>query len=193
MLMRPLFVVLVTLFSLTYPLLVYFGVGRVGPAFFALIAGVIAALKFAAAKDKKDAFQIVILTGVMIFSVALVATNSELLLRLYPVMMSVMVALIFLSSLRQPENILLRGARLAGKTISAGAQRYTQVLTLVWALVLLANALVALYFALFATLGQWAFYCGFLSYVILATLFAGELVYRRYYISKQKKNAAPDR
>jgi uncharacterized membrane protein len=182
--MRSLLVIFAILFSLAYPLLVYLGVQRVGPAFFALILGVIAALKFAVVKDKKDALQIAVLTSAMVFSVALVVTNSELLLRLYPVMMSLTVALIFLSSLRQPENILLRGARLAGQHISARAPHYTQILTLVWALVLFVNALIALYFALFATLGQWAFYCGFLSYVIFAVLFAGELLYRRYYIAK---------
>jgi uncharacterized membrane protein len=119
--MRALLVIFAILFSLAYPLLVYVGVQRVGPAFFALILGVIAALKFAVANDKKDALQIAVLISAMVFSVALVVTNSELLLRLYPVMMSLTVALIFLSSLRQPENILLRGARLAGKHISARA------------------------------------------------------------------------
>lgn len=184
--MRLIFIVLAVLFSLTYPFLVYVGVQHFSPVFFAAVLALIALLRFFAVKDKKDLLQISLLLVVIVFSLVLAVTNNELLLRLYPVIISLMLALTFASSLRQPENILLRTARLAGKKISAYAPQYTRVLTLVWAIILLANAAVALYLALFASFAQWAFYCGFLSYVIFALFFGGELLYRRYYILKHQ-------
>src|SRR5690606_14992009 len=187
--MRALLIFVVAMVTLGYPVIVYFGVQRVSPAFFALLLLVVAAVKFAIAKDKKDFYQLAILAVAIVFSILLAVTNNQLMLRLYPVIMSISVAWIFASSLREPENMLLRMARMAGKTITPEAQFYTRRLTLLWVLLLLANAVVALYFALFGTLAQWAFYCGFLSYILIGLVFILELIYRHFYIARHQRRA----
>lgn len=173
--------------TITYPVIVYYGVQRASPAVFALLLAGIAAVKFAAVKDKKDFYHIAVLVMAIIFSFILAITNNELLLRLYPVVISIAVALIFASSLRQPENILLRLARLAGRAISAQAPFYTRRLTMVWVALLSVNAIVALYLALFGTLAQWALYCGFLSYILFGVFFIIELIYRHFYIARHRQ------
>lgn len=187
--MRALLIFLAAVVALGYPVIVYFGVQRVSPAFFALLLLAIAVIKFAVAQDKKDFYQLSVLVVAIVFSLLLAVTDNELLLRIYPVIMSTAVALVFARSLREPENILLRMARMAGKTITPEAQFYTRRLTLLWVALLLTNGVVALYFALFGTLAQWAFYCGFLSYVLIGLFFILELIYRRFYIARHQRRA----
>jgi uncharacterized membrane protein len=112
--------------------------------------------------------------------------NNEFLLKLYPVLISLCVALLFALSLRAPESLIERMARMAGETITARAKAYTRVLTGIWALLLVGNALIALYQALFASLKSWALYSGLLSYVFFGLFFALEYTYRRYYINKYR-------
>lgn len=185
--MRALLIFIVSLVTLAYPVIVYFGVQRLSPAFFAVVLLALAAMKFVTAKDKKDLSQVLILLLAIAFSVALALTNAEILLRLYPVVISLGVALMFAFSLWQEETTIERMARLAGEVITPQAKFYIRRLTLVWVALLLANAAVALYLALYGSMGQWAFYCGFLSYVIFGCVFGLELVYRRVYIAKIEK------
>jgi uncharacterized membrane protein len=182
--MKKFLLILTAIFSFTYPFIIYFGVQRVSPAFFAIILFALAVMKFIATKDKKDIFQLLVLVFAIGFSVILAVTNSELLLRLYPVVMSIAVGLVFASSLRQEENILLRMARAAGKKIGPEATNYTRKLTSIWVALLFSNALIALYFAIYGTLFQWAFYSGFLCYALFAGFFLIELVYRHFYIAR---------
>lgn len=134
---RKFLLLLLALFSFAYPFVIYFGIQRLSPAFFALVLLALAVLKFVAAKNKKDSFQLLVLVFAVGFSVALAITNSALLLRLYPVVMSAAVGFIFASSLQQPENILLRMARAAGKTIGPQAVMCTWRLMLLWTILLL--------------------------------------------------------
>src|SRR5690606_28892224 len=112
--------------------------------------------------------QLLVLIAAGLFSMALAVTGNELLLRLYPVLMSATVALLFGLSLNRDETVLEQLARRSGKSITPRARNYIRKLTVIWVVLLIANAIVALYLALFATLGQWAFYTGFLSYLLIA-------------------------
>ncbi len=182
--MRALLTLVLVLVSLAYPLIIYLGLQHVGPAVFAGLLLALALLRLLSARDRRDLTQLLLLLVAVAFSLALAVTGSELLLRFYPVAISLVLAGVFASSLRQPENLLARMARATGKAITPRALAYTRRLTLIWALLLLANAAVALYLALFASLYQWMLYCGFLSYLILGGFFLAELLYRRYYIAR---------
>ena len=187
--MKAVLIFIASLVTLVYPIIVYFGIQRLSPAFFALVLLALAVVKFVVAKGKKDMLQLLILLLAVIFSVALAISNSEILLRLYPVVISLGVALIFALSLSQAETVIERMARLAGEEITPRAKFYTRRLTIVWVALLIANASVAFYLALFGSMGQWAFYCGFLAYVIFGGVFIVELLYRRFYIAKHQRLA----
>lgn len=189
--MKIFFTLLAGLLTLGYPLLVYIGIQRVAPAFFAAILLSVAITKFVIIRQERDLAQVSMLLVAVAFSLTLAVTNNPVLLKLYPVIISLCVAGIFAASLRQPENMLLKLARVAGETITPQAQVYTRNLTWIWVILLLGNAMVALYLALYGSLLQWAFYCGFLSYLILAGFFVVELIYRRFYIARRSAKELP--
>ncbi len=182
--MKRLLLLLATLVALGYPVLVYVGIEHFGPWFFALLLFAMALTRFCASRERTDQPQILTLIAAALFSLALAITGNAMLLRLYPVVMSVAVALIFGLSLTREQTVIEGLARRAGQSITPQARIYIRKLTLVWVALLLMNAAIALYLALYATLGQWAFYTGFLSYVLIALVFGAELLYRRYYISR---------
>jgi uncharacterized membrane protein len=176
-------VVLITI-SIAYPAIVYFGIQHFSPAFFSLVLLGVALLKFFTANDRFDIAQMGMLLVVGIYSLGLLITNSAYGLRLYPAVISTCVAVLFGLSLAQPESLIERMARLSGKTITPRAKHYTKTLTLIWAILLIVNAGVALYLAHFASFKLWALYCGLISYGIFGFIFAIEFGYRRYYIAK---------
>jgi uncharacterized membrane protein len=111
-------------------------------------------------------------------------TNSELLVRLFPCAMNVGFLVLFARSLCGPQSMIERFARLKESDLSAEGVIYTRQVTKVWCVFLAANACVALWSALYASREVWAFYNGFLAYVLMGILFAGEWLYR---MNRQRK------
>lgn len=188
--MKALVSLILALVSIAYPLLVYYGIQHVSPALFALVLATLALAKFIAVRRQgtgANPAEWYLLVIALAYSLALMALNSELLLKLYPVLISLCVAAVFALSLRAPESLIERLARLAGETITPRAKAYTRTLTGIWAFLLVGNALVALYLALFGDLKSWALYSGLLSYLFFGVFFALEYGYRRYYIQKYRE------
>jgi len=182
--MRKLLLLAIALVSIAYPLIVYFGIQSLAPGFFAVLLAAIAVAKFLSSTGRSETISIVLLVLGIGYSIALAALNSELMLRLYPVVMSWTFAGLFAFSLREDESLIERFARLSGKVITHNAKRYTRVLSGLWALLLLINGCVALYLSLFAPLSAWALYCGLISYLVMGAFFVAELLYRPLYIRK---------
>jgi uncharacterized membrane protein len=188
--MKRLLSVLFVGVAVAYPVLVYLGIQHLSPAIFALVLAALAIAKFLIARSRHQPIansELALLLVGLAYCTALLVANSELLLKFYPVLISLCVALFFALSLRAPESAIERMARMAGETITARAKHYTRVLTGVWALLLLGNALVALYLALFASIESWALYSGLISYLFFGLFFAIEYAYRRYYINKYRR------
>lgn len=184
--MKNLLTLLLVIASIAYPALVYLGIQHISPAAFAVIVFALALIKFVASRDKHSATQITLLLIAGLFSLGLLISNSEQWLKLYPVIISAGIASLFAFSLRQPETVIERLARLGGAVITARAKHYTRVLTRIWVLLLVVNGAIALYLALFASLENWALYTGLLSYVFFGLFSLGEYGYRRYYINKYR-------
>lgn len=184
--MKNLLTFLLVIISLAYPVLVYIGIQHVSPAIFALMVSALALMRFFTLKEKSDVGQISLLLIAVVFSIGLFISNSEQWLKLYPVIISICVATVFALSLRQPETIIERMARLSGATITPRAKHYTRALTRVWVMLLIINGLVALYLAGFASLESWTLYTGLLSYIFFGLFFALEYGYRCYYINRYR-------
>ncbi len=182
--MRIAATLIITLFTLAYPLIVYFGVQRVSPLVFAAVFGLLACLRYAVAKQKGQFADLAPFVVVIIYSIALSLSEGDALLRLYPVVVSLSMAVVFALSLRAEKSFIESLASLSGKAITPNAKRYTRRLTAVWASLLLVNALVALYLAMYASLENWALYCGLLAYIIMGIVFAAEWLFRQYYIRR---------
>ena len=114
---------------------------------------------------------------------AVVATNSETLLLLYPASISGSMLILFGVTLLKPPTMVERFARLREPDLSPAAVRYTRRVTEAWCLFFVCNGSIAVYTALAASREAWALYNGFIAYILMGTLFAGERAVRRRMMS----------
>lgn len=162
-----------------YPLLVYFSLDRIGPGSFGLLLMLLVAGRVLL--GPRTLQQIIFGLVVLVYCLLVAWFNSPLLLRLYPVVVSFLIAAGFLYSLRAEQPLLERVARLRHEHISAAGTHYIRRLTLIWGLVIVANGLVAAYTACCTSWQVWAFYNGLLSYGLLAAFFGAEWLFRQQY------------
>ncbi len=114
-----------------------------------------------------------------LLGLAVVATNSETLLRLYPASISASMLVLFGVTLIEPPSMVERFARLEQPELSSSRVRYTRRVTEIWCLFFVANGAIAAYTAAFASREIWALYNGLIAYLLMGTLFAGERLFRR--------------
>lgn len=121
-----------------------------------------------------------VIAGSLALSVGALLANDETLLRLYPAGISVALLALFAISLRTPPPIVERIARLSHPDLPEEAVRYTRHVTEVWCGFFAVNAAISIWSALAASREVWALYNGFLAYLAMGTLFAGEWLLRRH-------------
>lgn len=105
--------------------------------------------------------------------------NDETLLRLYPAGVSLALLLVFALSLYYPPTVVERIARLSRPDLPAEGVRYTRHVTGVWCGFFVVNAGIAAWTAVAASREVWALYTGFIAYLAMGALFAGEWLLRR--------------
>ena len=166
-----------------YPGLMYFGFAHFEPMYLTVI--VIAALllgRLAGATTPVQTFGgVLLIVPVGLYLIASVISNEEWVVRLYPAVMSFSMAALFIGSLFSPQPIIERIARLSEPAFPPEGVRYTRVLTRVWVVFMLTNALIATWTALWATRESWALYNGVISYACIGLLMAFEYPVRRWY------------
>lgn len=98
-----------------------------------------------------------------------------------PVLVYCALLLFFASTLRPGRVPLIsRFARMEQGELSAELHAYTRRLTLVWCVFFAAMAGLAMGVAAWAPLWVWSLHTFFFSYLLIAMLFLGEYVYRRW-------------
>lgn len=108
---------------------------------------------------------------------ALYALKANVWFRLYPaIMVTVALGAFALSLLRMP--LVERFARGMGVCLDAGGVAYCRKATVAWTVFLAVHLAVTLA-TVFASRELWAFYNGFLAYVLLGLMFVGEWLVRR--------------
>ncbi len=100
---------------------------------------------------------------------------------LYPVMMSFGVAAFFGGSLLFPPPLIERIARLSEPNLGPKGVAYTRKVTMAWFIFSLLNAMISLTTALYGNLELWTLYNGFISYLLMGSLFLSEYGFRQYY------------
>ncbi|MGE5386491.1 MAG: hypothetical protein ACM3SV_11470 [Betaproteobacteria bacterium] len=170
------------LLALAYPALVYFGLMVLEPR----VLGALLLLVLLV-RHRRDAARFIhgmsaaeriLPLALVALAIAIVAANSEPLLRFYPALASFGVLLIFASSLLHPPTLVERIARLSDPELPPQAVRYTRRVTQVWCGFLTVNSVVA-FLTVFASRDLWVLWNGLLSYLLMGTLFAGEWLIRR--------------
>lgn len=179
--------------SVVYPFLIFFSIVYLDlpPRFLSLPVFIVALGHFFAFTGNKSGGVHKIRTialSIVLGSLAVGAfvTNSATVLRFYPVILGVTLLLTFSVTLIRPPSMILRFALLQDKTLAAAdaetyadAERYCIKVTLVWCLFFIVNTAIALYTTVYASPFVWSLYNGFISYMIMGVLFAGEFLVRR--------------
>jgi uncharacterized membrane protein len=117
--------------------------------------------------------------GILAVVVVVILRWSDQALRFYPVLMNLVMLGLFAGSLWRPPPMIERLARLRHPDLDERGVRYTRTVTQVWCGFFVLNGSVATLIAFWGSTAQWAFYNGFLAYVLMGLLFAGEWLVRR--------------
>jgi len=168
--------VVVTIMTMVYPLLVYFGLQRIEPRWLALL---LVGVALARAWLTRQRFWFAAAVGAMLLGLASVLGNAILPLKLYPVLVNGVLLCVFGASLRWPPSAIERLARLTEPNLPPAAIAYTRTVTQVWCGFFVVNGLLALATALWATVEIWSLYNGLIAYVLMGLLFGGEWLVRQ--------------
>ena len=181
--MRRVSTVLPVILTLLYPLTIWLAEGQVEPR---LLAGVLLLAGLSRLVSGRFGYAARWwVSGTMLLVLLVVWHNGMLPLKLYPVVVNATLLGVFSYSLIVPPSAIERIARVWEPHLPAQAIAYTRRVTQVWCGFFAANGAVALYTALYASSAQWSFYNGFLAYVLIGLLFAGEFCVRRRFIRHQ--------
>ncbi|MBI2241916.1 MAG: hypothetical protein HYU59_14070 [Magnetospirillum gryphiswaldense] len=166
--------------GLLYPLAVYWSLGRVPAMVLVALALTVAVGRLlllrrsTAARALAPALVLVLITlSVLAFFDTSAATLA------YPVLMNAAMAIGFGLSLLRPPSLVECFAALTEPSPSENARAYMRKVSAVWCMFLTLNTGVSAATALGGDLDLWAFYNGFLSYVLMGALFFVEWLVRR--------------
>jgi uncharacterized membrane protein len=180
--MRKLLLILIILLIAAYPFIVYFGLHYFCPRYLALIIVLIFLMRFTLSRYKTTSLSnfatIAITFAGIVLCVTAMISNNMLTIRLYPFFINLTFFAVFTYSLIHPPTIIEKLARLTDPHLTQSAIRYTKNVTVIWAAFFTINGAIALWTALFSPLKIWTFYNGFLSYILIGSLFSGEFIVR---------------
>ncbi len=167
--------------GIAYPFLVYLMLPYLSPFFLLLIMLLLLAFRIViAGSGARRGRAIWLLVFVSTFTIPFGFIDPQLAVRAYPVAMSLSIACVFAYSLRFPPTIVERIARMSEPKLNDKGVRYANLVTWIWAVFLFLNAAVSAMTMLFASLEIWTLYNGFISYLCIGGLFAGEFVVRQF-------------
>lgn len=167
--------------TLFYPLAIYFGLQHFEPRLFGALLGAVlllrqwqAAHRFAASLTASEWLS---LGTLFAYTLAIVVSNSEIILLLYPAFVSLSLLSVFGRSLRHPPTVIERIAHLSDPELPPEGVRYTRRVTQVWCAFFVSNASISIA-TIFASREAWLLYNGFIAYLLMGLMFAGEWLFR---------------
>ena len=162
-----------------YPFAVYFGLDAIEPRTLALVVAIAAGLRVLQVKRIFGAAEVATLGATALLAAAIAWSNSEDLLELYPVVVSLGLLASFGLTLKRGPSMIERFARLREPDLGPAGVLYTRRVTMVWCAFFAINAAIAAWTALAASREAWLLYNGFVSYCLVGALFAGEWLVRK--------------
>jgi uncharacterized membrane protein len=105
----------------------------------------------------------------------------------YPVVRSLAVSAIFCWTLISPPSLVERFARIRQPNLPDAVIRYCRNVSIIWAIWLAINAVVAMSLVVWGDLRSWAVWTGGVSYAISGLIFAGEFGFRFLILERQKR------
>jgi uncharacterized membrane protein len=164
---------------LLFPLALWLGEGRIAAAWLATLLLLVGMARLPNAVPNVATYYWV--GGIILLALSAYGSGSLFPLRFYPVLVNGAFLSVFAYSLIVPPSMVERLARLQDQNLPTAAIAYTRRVTQVWCVFFALNGTIALYTALFSSMAQWSFYNGFLAYLLMGVLFAGEYCTRYYF------------
>ena len=140
---KDLLPILIFMVTLAYPFLVYLNIDSVEPHFFGGALLIMAVFRLIVAGSNRQTSDWLITALISVFCSLIIFLESEILLKCYPVMMSVTMGLVFLFSLKDKQNLIERFAAAGGKQPPKQAHGYLRKLCIAWGVLLLSNGAIA--------------------------------------------------
>ncbi|MGO3123972.1 MAG: hypothetical protein ACTIKR_08110 [Advenella sp.] len=179
-----LFNLLVVMALAAYPFLVYYGKERIGALW--ITAGLLLLWGVKSLLSRQRWQQIVVLAllvCVMLFQLA----DKSGFLYFYPVVINLVLLAVFAGSLFTSMSVVERIARSQEPDLPQSAIQYTRAVTKIWIVFFILNGSTIYLLWQAGYFHVWSLYTGFISYVLMGLLFAGEWIYRQHY---KRKHAA---
>ena len=178
--MKTLISVLIAGILMMYPFAVYYGLQYFPPRFLALILLALLFLRIVLLRNNLAKMPWVV-PATLLGSLALVFslfTQSNIGFKLYPLLVNCSLLMVFSFSLLKPPSVIETFARLKEKNLNKQGIKYTEKVTLIWCVFFVVNGCISLYTALYSELEFWMLYNGFISYVLMGSLFLAEFLVR---------------
>ncbi|CAM2140553.1 membrane protein of unknown function [Pararobbsia alpina] len=112
-------------------------------------------------------------------SAAVVLTDSEQLMRLYPSLVNLGLLAVFGATLVKGPTMIEKFARISRPDPAPHIIRYTRRVTQIWCVFFAANTVFSVYTALNWSREAWSLYNGAVAYVLCGTLLIGEFAWRK--------------
>lgn len=112
-------------------------------------------------------------------SVAIMLTDSETLMRLYPSLVNLGLLAVFGATLIKGPTMIEKFARMTRPNPAPHIVRYTRCVTQIWCGFFAINSVFSAYTAICWSREAWSLYNGALSYVLCGALIAGEFAWRK--------------
>jgi uncharacterized membrane protein len=165
--------------SIAYPLVVFALGTKVPPIAFALAACVLLTLRAIQRPLPRSRPVRWSMIAAIALIIGLAHVDGLVAAKAYPVVVSGGLAYFFGASLWRPPSLVERMAKLGGETMSPAIRVYCRRVTVVWALWLAINTVIAAALAIGGSLAAWALWTGLLSYLVMGFIFAVEFILRR--------------
>lgn len=118
-----------------------------------------------------------------VIAIIVFITDNESVLKFYPVFINTSFLVLFLVSVDGDKSIIYSFAELGYRNLphnpsNKAVRRYCLKVTYIWCCFFVLNAVLSLILIIYGSMEMWAFYTGFLSYVLMGCLFAVEFIVR---------------
>lgn len=174
--MKWLIQAILTLVSIAYPLLWYFG--RQWGWFDALALGM-AVLWLTRGCIQRDRAQKAVSFVLAAFFCAVWLLQKPQSMYWYPVWVNLLMLLVFGVSLLGKQSLIERLARLQDPNLPPEAVPYTRRVTQIWCVFFIFNGSIAALLVWLQRFDWWAWYTGIIAYILMGLLLGGEWLYRK--------------
>lgn len=178
-----------TAIAVAYPFLVYEWHEQVSFVVFALGASILLLLRACIASGGIVILFRLPLLLAAISLLVLSVVDAALAAKVYPALISLIVAVLFGHSLRYPPSLVEKIARLRDPELSAVGQSYCRRLTWIWTIWLVINAGIAGGLAAQHNIYIWTLWTGVVSYIGSGALFLGEIVLRPWLMKNIRESS----